>query len=178
MSVQRISSRYAKSLIDLAQERDCLERIVEDIRHFNEVCEVRDFHLLLKSPIVNASTKKSVFERLFKESYDPLTMAFLNIILRKGREMYLENIAKEFVQQYRDIKRIAAVTFTTATGLESDQLEKIKNLIADSGATYENVELESSVDPDILGGFIIEFDHKLYDASVAHRLDELRKEFS
>jgi len=178
MSVQRISSRYAKSLIDLAQERDSLEKVVEDINHFIQVCEVRDFHLLLKSPIVNTTTKKSVFVRLFKESYDSLTMAFLNIILRKGREMYLEDIAKEFVQQYRDIKHIAAVTLTTATGLENHQLEEIKNMIAASGATYENVELSSNVDADILGGFIIEFDDKLYDASVAHRIDELRKEFS
>lgn len=178
MSVQRISSRYAKSLIDLAQERESLERIVEDMRHFTQVCDVRDFHLLLKSPIVKASTKKSVFERLFKESYDPLTIAFLNIILRKGREMYLEDIANEFVQQYRDIKRIAAVTLTTATKLGDKQLDEITDMIAASGATYENVELSSKVDSDILGGFIIEFDDKLYDASAAHRLDELRKEFS
>jgi F-type H+-transporting ATPase subunit delta len=178
MSVQRISSRYAKSLLELAQERDSLERIVEDLRHFTQVCEVRDFHLLLKSPIVNATTKKGVFERLFAESYDPLTMAFLNIILRKGREMYLEDIAKEFVQQYRNLKRIAAVTLTTATGLKTNQLEEIRDTIATSGATYENVELSSNIDSDILGGFIIEFDDKLYDASVAHRLDELRKEFS
>ncbi len=178
MSVQRISSRYAKSLIDLAQEGGSLERIVEDIRHFIQVCEVRDFYLLLKSPIVNASIKRRVFERLFTELYDSLTMAFLNIILRKGREMYLEDIAKEFIQQYRDIKHIAAVTLTTATGLEGTQLDEIRNLIATSGATYENVELASKVDSEILGGFIIEFDHKLYDASVAHRLDELRKEFS
>jgi F-type H+-transporting ATPase subunit delta len=178
MSVQRISSRYAKSLIDLAQERDCLEKVKEDIQHFIKVCEVRDFHLLLKSPIVNGSTKKGVFEKLFTESYDSLTMAFLNIILRKEREMYLEDIAKEFVQQYRDIKRIAAVTITTATALGGDQLDKIKDLIAGSGATYENVELSSNIDEDLLGGFIIEFDYKLYDASVAHQLDELRKEFS
>jgi len=178
MSVQKIASRYAKSLIDLAQENDHLERVLEDIQHFIQVCEVRDFYLLLKSPIVNASTKKGVFERLFKESYDPLTMAFLNIILRKDREVYLEDIAKEFVQQYRDIKRIASVTITTATELRAAQLEEVRDLIATSGATYENVELSSNVDEDLLGGFIIEFDHKLYDASVAHQLDELRKEFS
>ena len=62
--------------------------------------------------------------------------------------------------------------------LRQTQLEEIKNMIAASGATYENVELSSNVDADILGGFIIEFDDKLYDASVAHRIDELRKEFS
>jgi F-type H+-transporting ATPase subunit delta len=178
MSVQKIASRYAKSLIDLAQDNDKLERVLEDIQHFTQVCEIRDFHLLLKSPIVSSSTKKGVFERLFKESYDPLTMAFLNIILRKDREVYLEDIAKEFVQQYRDIKRIASVTITTATALQTGQLEEVRNLIASSGATYENVELTPDVDEDLLGGFIIEFDNKLYDASVAHQLDELRKEFS
>ena len=141
MSVQRISSRYAKSLLDLAQERDSLEKVVMDMNHFTQVCEVRDFHLLLKSPIVNASTKKSVFERLFKESYDSLTMAFLNIILRKGREMYLEDIAKEFEKQYRDIERIAAVTLTTATGLEADQLEEIIRCVGALHARLADISL-------------------------------------
>lgn len=178
MSVQRIASRYAKSLIDLAAEREDLDRVMEDIQHFLEVCKVRDFQLLMKSPIVHASKKISVFRKLFGEQYDKLTMSFLEIIIRKGREEYLPEIAEEFVSQFREIRRIASVSLTTATALDPNQLEEIKNRIASSGAVYENVELSTTVDSSIIGGIIIEFDDKLYDASVAHQLNEARKALS
>ena len=178
MSVQRIASRYAKSLIDLAGERGELDAVVEDVKHFLEVCNIRDFKLLLKSPIVHTSTKQGVFKRLFEGSYNPTTYAFLDIILRKNREAYLQEIAKEFVAQYREIRKISSVALTTATELGEEQLEGIKRKIAESGVTYENVELTTKVDPSIIGGLIIEFDDKLYDASVAHKIDEVRKAFS
>ena len=178
MSVQRIASRYAKSLIDLAQERDILDNVTEDVKHFLEVCKVRDFALLLKSPIVHGSTKQSVFTRLFGEIYDPVMLAFLEVIFRKARERYLSEIAQEFINQYREIKEIASVSVTSANALGDEQLEQIRNMISASGATYKNVELSTKVDPTIIGGLIIEFDDKLYDASVARGLDEVRKVFS
>ena len=178
MSVQRIASRYAKSLVDLAQERGELDAVVEDMKHFLEVCNVRDFRLLLKSPIVHTSSKQSVFKRLFSESYKTTTYAFLDIILRKNREVYLQEIANEFIAQYRKIRQISSVTLTTATALSETQLEEIKSKIAASGVTYKNVELNANVDPSIIGGIIIEFDDKMYDASVAHKIEEVRKAFS
>lgn len=178
MSIHRIASRYAKSLIDLSGEQGKLERVIDDIQHFQQVCGVRDFYLLLKSPIVNISKKSKIFHKLFDGVYDSLTMSFLDIILRKGREAYLPEIADEFVEQYRDIKQIAVVELTTAAPLTAEQLEQFRQAIAASGVTYPNIELAATVDPDILGGFVIEFDDKLYDASVSKQLAELRKQFS
>ena len=178
MSVQRIAARYAKSLIDLAHEQGKLERVMEDIQHFQQVCEVREFYLLMKSPIINLSTKSKIFRSLFGEPYDELTNAFFNIILRKGREAHLPEIANEFVVQYRDMKEISVVNLTTAVKLNDEQLEKFRQAIANAGVTYPNIELAADVDPGILGGFVIEFDDKLYDASVSKQLDEIRKQFS
>ena len=178
MSVQRIASRYAKSLIDLADEQGNLERVFEDILHFKQVCDVRDFYLLMKSPIVKASTKRKIFHRLFGEQYDKLTLAFFDIILRKGREAFLPEIANEFVEQYRDIKQISVVHLTTAVDLPEEQKEEFRKAIAAAGVTYPNIELDAEVDPEIMGGFVIEFDDKLYDASVAKQLAELKKQFS
>ena len=178
MSVERIASRYAKSLVDLAQERDLLERIREDLASFVEVCNVKDFQLLLKSPIVHTDKKQSVFKRLFEGHFDPLTLAFFDIILRKGREEYLMEIADEFMRQYREIRKIAAVSLTTATALTETQEKSIKAKIVEAVDAVETVDLDTEVDADIIGGFILEFDHKLYDASVAHQLNEARKLFS
>ena len=179
MSVQRIAARYAKALIDLARERDVLDPVMEDISAFSEMCsQSRDLQLLLESPIVDSSKKKNVFKRLFEGKVNEVTYAFFGIILRKRREEYLQQIAHEFENQFREIRRIAAVGLTTASELDENQLEQISDMIAKSGMTYENVELTSKVDESIIGGFIIEFEDKLYDASVAHQLDEVRKAFS
>jgi len=178
MSVQRIASRYAKSLVDLAQEGSKLDRVMEDISSFLQVCEVRDFQLLLKSPIVHTDKKQGVFKRLFDGKYDPLSMAFFDIILRKGREEFLPDIAEEFMNQYREIRKIAAVSLTTATELSGEQADAIKSKIVDASEAVDTVDLDANVDADIIGGFILEFDDKLYDASVAHQLKEARKLFS
>ena len=178
MSVIRIASRYAKSLIDLAVEQDNLERIREDIGTFQEAVKNRDLYLLLKSPIINAGKKQQVLDAIFGDRLDKTTNAFFRIILNKGRESVLPEIANAFVDQYKAIKHISTVKLTTATKLSDDTIERIKAQLTSSAATDSNIDLVTETNPDILGGFVIEFDDKLYDASVSHKLDQLRKEFS
>ncbi len=177
MSAQRIASRYAKSLIDLAQERGKLERVLEDVQSFRQVAKNRDFALLLKSPVVKADTKERVFNQLFAGKYDELTMAFLRILLKKGREAALLEIANEFDVQYRVIKHISTVKLTTAAKLSDEAVKAIHAKLVASSSTDQNVELTTEVDPDIIGGFVIEFGDKLYDASVAHKLEQMKKNF-
>lgn len=177
MSVTRIASRYAKSLIELAVEQDKLERIHEDVDSFNQVVKNRDFYLLLKSPIVKGDKKRQIMKLIFTGKYDELTMAFLNILINKGREAYLPEIGAEFVKQYKAIKHISTVTLTTATALSDDTIEAIRQKLIESNATDEKVEINTAVDSELLGGFTLEFDDYLYDASVAHKLNQLRDEF-
>ncbi len=178
MSVTRIASRYAKSLLDLSQEQGKLERIMEDIQAFQKATNQRDFYLLLKSPIVNPDKKRTIIKEIFEGKFDKLTLSFIDIILKKGRESYLDDIADEFVVQYKTLKHISTVKLTTAVPLEAASLEAIKKQLQSSSATDQNIEIQTTVDPDLIGGFVIEFDDKLYDASVAHKLDQLKKEFS
>ena len=177
MSVHRIANRYATSLVELANEQGKLERILEDVKSFKEVCKNRDFKLMLKSPIVNADKKAQVFDRLFAGKYDELTMAFLKILLKKGRESLLTDIGDEFIVLYKKIKHISSVKLTTASKLSEEAVEAIRKKLAASSATDEKVELQTSVDPNLIGGFVIEFEDKLYDASVAHKLRLLKSEF-
>ena len=177
MSVQRIASRYAKSLIDLANEQDKLERVKEDVDTFREVTRNRDFYLFLKNPIVNADKKWQVVQKIFSKSYDELTMAFLEILVKKGRESYLPEIADEFLVQYKTIKHISTVSLTTASPLSEETLTRLRKTITDSTVTDDIVELEVNVDPYLIGGFIVEMKGMVFDSSVAHRLDEFRKEF-
>ena len=178
MGSSRIAERYAKSLIELAQEQGKLDRIMSDVEHFLSATKVRDFALLLKSPIVNSLKKAAIFKALFGDKFDEMTFTFLNIVLRKGREINLPDIATEFVSQYNKINQISEVTVRTATELTDDQLSQLKAKIKESGLTLENIDLHTKIDPSILGGFIIEIGDNRYDASVKHKLEEMRKAFS
>jgi len=178
MSVTRIASRYAKSLLELSQEQDKVARILEDVKAFQKATKQRDLQLLLKSPIVNTEKKQAIVKEIFAGKFDELTMGFLDIIVRKGREPYLAEIADEFVAQYNATQHVSTIKLTTAAPMEPGSLEAVKAQLLASTATNKNVAIETVVDPSIIGGFVIEFDDKLYNASVAHKLTLLRKEFS
>ena len=178
MSVTRIASRYAKSLLDLAIEENRVDQVLSDVKAFKKATENRDFYLLLKSPIINASKKGSIIKTIFEDKFDKMTIGFINIILNKGRESHLPEITEQFILQHKKYNHVSTVKVTTAAPLQEAALAKIKEQLVGSSATDDKVELITLVNPDIIGGFVIEFDDKLYDASVAHKLEKLKKEFS
>lgn len=173
----RVGARYAKSLIDLAVERGNLQSVVGDIESLNEAMKNRDLYLMLKSPIINADKKQSIMKILFGERFDDVTMAFINITIAKNREDILPEIATDFLAEYKKMQGITTIKVTTATPLSTTSLDTLRSKLVDSSDTAKKVEIETAVDPDIIGGFVIEFGDKLYDASVAHKLETLKKEF-
>lgn len=177
MSVSRISTRYAKSLIDIAVEKNELETVVADIKGFMEILENRDFYLLLKSPIVNTTKKLSIFKAIFDGKINNVTYSFFDIIIRKGREMYLPEICTEFIAQYKSLKNISSVMLTTASPLNESSIREIKQKLQSGSTIKGEVELTTKVNPELIGGFVVEIGDRLYDASVAHQLEKLKKEF-
>jgi F-type H+-transporting ATPase subunit delta len=104
-------------------------------------------------------------------------LAFFNILLTKGREAYLPDIAVTFLAQYKKMKHISTVKLITANPLEEGALDAIKAKLVESTTTEDKVEISVEVDPDLIGGFVIEFEDNIYDASVSTKLDELKKGF-
>lgn len=177
MSIKKIAGRYAKSLIDLAIEKNILEATMEDMKTLQAMCKHRDLFLMLKSPIVNVDRKKGVFKALFDPHFSEISKAFVNLVLVKGREELLPEIADEFLEQYKTYKGITKVTVTTATPLDEASLSVIKKKLLDSSITAKELEVEQKIDPAILGGFVIEVGDKLFDNSIAYKLSKLSKQF-
>jgi len=177
MSVLRIATRYAKSLIDLSIEQGKLEQMFGDINTLKAATKNRDLYLLLKSPIVHTDKKIAVLDALFKDKMDVLTMSYLRLLVNKHREMYLPEIAAEFIHQYKVMKHITLVRVISASPLSENVLSDLRNKLLASGITTENLEIEVVVNPSLIGGFILEFDNKRYDASVAAKLVELKSDF-
>lgn len=178
MSARRIAARYAKSLLDFGNEQGQLETIAQDMKWFLEAVKNRDLLNLLKSPIVSQGKKRDIFEAIFGKSLSKTTNTFFNIILNKGREAIIPEIASEFDVQYKALNHVSSVKLTTASPLSSEVVKEIESKLLASNATDEKVELETAVNPDLIGGYVIEIGDKLYDDSIAHKLNKLKKEFS
>lgn len=174
----RLASRYAKSLIDIAIEQNALEDILKDMQMIDLVCrQNRDFLLLMRSPIVSADKKFAIVDAIFTSRVAPLTAAFLKLLINKGREQNVDEIAQAFIQQYREKKKIKTIRLTTASPVDSTVIDVLKNKVA---AAYKesSIEIETNTDPALLGGFILDMGDRQLDASIARDLSDIKKQFT
>jgi len=173
----RLATRYAKSLIDLAIERGQLEKIFADMQWLQQVIKSsRDFSNLLKSPIIKPEKKQQVVEAILKGNVSDVTALFVRLMIAKGRESNLPEVIKAFIHQYKKYKNIYTVNLTTAAPLSDD----LKNAIIDQirkTSEMQNIELETRVNEDLIGGFVLQAGDKLIDASVAYDLKQIARQF-
>ena len=180
MTNPRVAARYAQSLIELAQERNQLEAIKADVDTLLAMGKNRDFANMLSSPVVNPSKKQAILTALLeKANAAKLTRMYVKLLIDKGREVDMLGILREFNEQYKTLKHISTVKLTSAAPLTAATLESIKQELIQGGKTESQIELNTAIDPSLIGGFILEFNGQVYDASVSHKLknmkDELRK---
>ena len=174
MSEHRVASRYAKSLLELAVEQKSLDTVYTDISDFLATAHNSiELVNLLKSPIVKGDKKRAILTSLFK-SANKVTVAFFDIIVRKGRENLLVEIAEEFKAQYNTLNGIASATVTSAVALSKKSLTEVEAFIKKQ-LNSNKVEIKTVVNPDIIGGLVIRFEDKLIDASIDHQLKEIKK---
>ena len=173
----RLATRYAKSLIGLAQERGELETVYKDMQFLQSICKSnRDFVNLLRSPVVKADKKEAIINAITKDRISKMTAAFTKLLTDKGREEDMPEIISAFITQYNEIKGIQKVKLTTAMPVSDDVkkalLEKVKK-----STGFDKVEMETAVNPGIIGGFILEYNNNLVDASVSRDLRDISKQF-
>ena len=128
MSAYRIAQRYAKSLIDLAGERDKIAQVTADIRMINSVLDgSRELRLLLQSPIVKADKKRTVLEAVFRGRVEEETLAFIRILVSKRRESHLEEITTAFIEHYNQRMSITPALLVTAAPILLSALRVLGN---------------------------------------------------
>ena len=176
MAETKLARRYAKSLLDLALERNMIDKVFSDMQLVSDTITAnRDLSLLLKNPIVNTDKKDNIIRGLFGNKIDSVTMAFFNIITRKGRESYLEEIAKSFIDLYKTNKGIRIAHVTTAVPLDAEMRERIINIVKQ--ARGNQLELVEKIDKDLIGGFVLRVGDEQIDTSISKELRNLKKEF-
>lgn len=177
MSEIQVASRYAKSLIDLAEEQGSLEAIKNDIESFNRVCKANtELQAVLRNPIIGPDKKIAILNSLFGSDANPMILAFFKIMVNKGRSEVLYPTAKEFINEYNRRQGIVNATVISAAPLTSESIQKIRDVVTE--ATKGTVVLDAKVDPDLIGGFVLKVGDRQFDASISTSLQKLKKEFA
>ncbi|MTI20146.1 ATP synthase F1 subunit delta [Fulvivirga sp. RKSG066] len=178
MSEYRVASRYAKSLLELADEKGVLEPVLEDMQQFSKLCaESREFVLMLKNPIIKHDKKNMILKKVFEGNAHELTLAIFDIITKKNRESILPGIAREFQNQYKVQQGIEEAKVTTAVPL-SPELKKSLEEVVLKISSKKKVELVESVDKELIGGFILKVGDRQIDDSLKSKLKALELKFS
>jgi len=177
MQNPRLAIRYAKSLLDLAQEQGKLEEVFNDMKLLDNICKTnRAFANVLKSPIIKEDKKNQIIESVTAGKISTLTASFIKLLGSKSRESNLPEIISAFIDQYNVAKGIHRVKLTTAVEI-SDEIKNdfINKIKASEG--IQHIELTSLVDEDLVGGFVLEREGYLADASIRRDLNDVQKQF-
>ncbi len=177
MNNPRLAGRYAKSLLDLAVETNQLEIVYNDMKYLQAVIKAsREFVNLLKSPVIPSATKVKALTAVTGKNVSELTARFNTLLVSKTRENVLPEIVESFIDLYNHLKGIHKVKLTTAFAVSDDVKEAIQNKIK-RDTDIQIIELQSVVREEIIGGFILEYDNNLVDASIRRDLMDVKKQF-
>ena len=176
MTGTRAASRYAKAIFEIASSKGQAEIVGKDMLGIAELiqsnAELKEFIL---NPTVSVEAKNAALLKIFAGAND-ITKSLFRLLFENKRFEILAEVAQQFNAQFDEMNGVELAKVTTAfpitADLQNQVLAKIAT-ISDKKITIENI-----VDPSIIGGFILRIGDKQYNASVANRLQELRREFS
>jgi len=173
----KVAKRYAKALLDYSIEKHEEDNFVQEISSLVEVVrENPDLRALLHSPIVRMEIKHKVLQEVFSQRSAILNL-LIEILIENKRVSDLYHIAREYIIQYNRYKGKTTAYLTTAVELpESLKSQFVQKAIALSGG--KKITLESRVEPQLIGGFILRIDDLQYNASIAHKLYGIKEQLS
>ncbi len=174
MSEQRVASRYAKSLLDLSKEQNVLEAVKNDMIQFQLIAKQNiSLQTMLKSPVVNNGDKMAVLKKIFASGFNPMTISFFAIVVRKNRAAVLESISETFLQQYNDFNNIISATVKTAQPIDAAVTAEVTQFIEKQSG--KKVALTTIIDPSLIGGLVIQVGDNLYDASISGKINKVKQ---
>ena len=170
----KVAQKYGLALFELANERNVLERIADDIRVIDSVLsEIPEFVNYFSNPTVKASKLRNILEKAFKPVVHELTWEFIKVLVKKQRLSALKWIPQVFHKLYNDHCGIVDVTIEGVYQLSDN--EKAALMLKLKEITGKRVHLDFKLNTELLAGFKLFIGEKLIDCSIAGKLHRLRK---
>lgn len=176
MSYTKITIRYAAAFFDLATEKGIVEKANEDMALLGKVCSSNhEFVRMLQNPVIHADKKTKVVTKVFETSVSPVSLGFMNLMIRKRRERYLPSIADAFNDLYLASKGIKTAYVTSAVTITEKEKAGVLEILAK--LTDKKIDLVERTNEALIGGFVINLDNFQIDQSIATKIKVLKKDF-
>ncbi len=174
MSDKRVAIRYAKALLSLAIELKLEEIVFNDFKKIiTTVQNSKDLKSVFNSPVIQSWRKKNIFNELFTDNVNKLTLDFVILLTNKHRERLVLDVISEYTVIYNVNKGIIPIQVISAIELSDEIKLNIINKIHEF--TKKKVEATFAIKPDIKGGFIVKLQDWVFDGSVQNQLNQLYK---
>src|SRR5215470_1803091 len=171
--MEEIAQVYARSLFEVAQEKDKLDEVRDQVGQFADALgESRDLQTFFFSPYFSTEEKKKGLDTAL-EGADETFLNFLALLIENHRMPAMFRIRRELDAMWRKVNKLLPVQVTSAVELDQAVTSQIGDEIGKQ--TGRKVELTTTVDPDVLGGIVLRVGNSILDASIRTRLENLRK---
>jgi F-type H+-transporting ATPase subunit delta len=172
--MEEIATVYARSLFEVASDQDKLDLVREQISEFADaVSENRELQIFLFSPYFSTEEKKDGLDRALTD-VDPVVENFLKLLIEKHRMPVIFRIRAEYDRLWEEENKLLPVEITSAVELPEATVKQLGDRISEQ--TGRRVELSSHVEPEILGGIVVQVGNSVLDASIRNRLEQLRRQ--
>ena len=172
MDIGVISVRYARALLDSAVAMKLDEDVYQEMQILcKSFLDVPDFRFTIDNPMLAKDKKLQLIITACGGKVTELTQRFFQIVLREDRESVLQFMAHSYISLYRRMKHVTQGKLITAVAVSPETEQKMKRMV--EGKTHGSVEFNTEVDPNIIGGFILEYDTYRMDASVKTKLRQV-----
>ncbi|AMC11238.1 ATP synthase subunit delta [Lutibacter profundi] len=176
MSGSRAAVRYAKAILSFALEQHKETEVNKDMLLIaNTIDESKELQLFLNNPIIKSELKKKALNKVFSTKITSLTSSLINLLIDNKRLSIIEGVAKKYTILFDSLKGIEVAKVTTAISLTDDLNKQVLNKVKE--ITGKQATIENIVNPDIIGGFILRIGDIQYDASIANKLQILKRQF-
>ena len=170
---RRVSREYAEALFDVAVAEGSADDLLADFDALESLLSVDDTLMrLLSSPMEVDEVKQRVVERTFEGRSTGVFRRLIRLLLRKNRILYLPSIIATYRKMLDASKGILDATVTSARPIVEDQERRLRNAL--ERMTGRSVRVRRTIDPRLIGGFMVRYEGRVIDFSVRHRLDSLK----
>ena len=169
-----IPNRYAKALFKLSQERGDIQVVYNEMKRLDVAYAAQaGLKKAVNNPFLPIADKLKLLCAATGGDNDGTSARFMELVIKNNRIDFLRPIALAFMKQYRELNGIAKVEVVTATALGDDEINDIVDVVKEQ-LGGKTIELTKRVDPDLIGGFTVDVDSRVLDASVKSQLEKLR----
>lgn len=172
MDIGVISVRYARALLKSAADQKLEEQVYQEMMTIaKSYLEVPQLRHTIDNPMLSKDKKEGLLLAAAGEKPCQLTKKFIQLVLKEDRENVLQFMANSYITLYRKQKNVIRGKLTTAARVSAQTEQKMRQMV--ESKTNGTVEFETEVNPDIIGGFILEYDTFRMDASVKTKLNNI-----